>query len=210
MSPPPPRKITLNDPPQYTPIIPSCRQLSLNDQKEVPMLPSSQEFTLTDQQQATLRQFLRLIVLKLDLMSDPSFRTEALACSPPLDAEDRKKVAALVGIDLSLLPPKTPGRLALCQALIIADKDDVMRKIGSATPMGKDSFKDPDAFFRYVRMELAPPQDPTSYKLWESHIQSLYDSVHELLISGLLQMVLENVVLRQAREVFVYLSLFMT
>ena len=160
---------------------PSPEKLIVNDQQNAPSTPT---LTLNNQQRATLREFLRQIVFEVDLMAGTIFRTEALACSPPLDAEDRKKIATLVGIDLSLLPPKIPGRLALYWALIVADKDDVANKIKSATPMGKNPFEDPDAFFRSVRIELAPPpepRDPMTYLLWERHIKSLYDLIQESL-----------------------------
>ena len=165
---------------------PSPEKLIVNDQQDAPSTPT---LTLNNQQQATLREFLRHVVLEVDLMANVIFCTEALACSPPLDAEDRKKIATLVGIDLSLLPPDTPGRLALCWALIVADKDDVANKIRSATPMGKNSFKDPDAFFRAVHGALGPPQDrkdTMSYDLWESHIKPLYDLIQESLGSKVL------------------------
>ena len=151
----------------------------------------SNEFSLNDQQRATLPEFLRQIVLELDLMANAIFRTEALACSPPLDAVDRKKIATLVGIDVSLLPPKLPGRLALCWALIVAEKDDVVNKIRSGTPVGESSFIDPVTFFRDVGRELAPPkntQDRRSYALWERHIKALYDLIQESLGSKVLVM----------------------
>ena len=124
-------------------------------------------------------------------MAGTIFRTEALACSPPLDAEDRKKIATLVGIDLSLLPAKLPGRLTLCWAFIVAEKDDVLNKIKSGTPVGESSFKDPVAFFEDIGTALGPPQDrqdPASYKLWERHIKALYDLIQESLGSKVLVM----------------------
>ena len=167
---------------------PSPEKPIVNDQQDAPSTPT---LTLNNQQQATLREFLRHVVLEVDLMANVIFCTEALACSPPLDAEDRKKIATLVGIDLSLLPAKLPGRLALCWTLIVADKDDVVNKIRSGTPVGESSFKDPVAFFEDIGTALGPPkntQDPASYKLWERHIKALYDLIQESLGSKVLVM----------------------
>jgi len=167
---------------------PSPEKITVNDQQDAPSKPT---LTLNNQQQATLREFLRQIVVEVDLMANVIFCTEALACSPPMDAEDRKKIATLVGIDLSLLPPDAPGRLSLCWALIVADKDDVVNKIRSATPVRKNPFKDPVAFFEDIGTALGPPQDrqdPASYKLWERHIKALYDLIQESLGSKVLVM----------------------
>ena len=103
-----------------------------------------------------------------------------------------------MGIDLSLLPPKLSARLALCWALIVADKDDVVNKIRSATPLRKNPFKDPYTFFRDVGLELAPPkntQDPMSYLLWERRIKPLYDLIQEILGSKVLASSMFNVML---------------
>ena len=93
--------------------------------------------------------------------------------------------------NIFLLPPKLSARLALCWALIVADKDDVVNKIRSATPLRKNPFKDPYTFFRDVGLELAPPkntQDRRSYELWERHIKALYDLIQESLGSKVLVM----------------------
>jgi hypothetical protein len=166
-------------------------------------LMSPEELRLNSDQQDALRQCLRRVALSHDLQSAKIFTTEALACSPLLEPEDRGKVAALVGLDVSLLPPQLPGRLALCWALALADDKEVRARAEMSTSSwtDKDPWKDPVSFFRKVFEVLVKPYDPESAFLWVAVIKPLRDRIYASLAHGLVARVLEDV-LPDADSVF--------
>jgi hypothetical protein len=85
-----------------------------------------------------------------------------------LEEADRVKIARLVGINVQQLPVELPGRLGLCWALLIADKEEMMERVRNRKyiPTGDNPFEDHVVFCRRVRTSLAMPEDPQSRNLW--------------------------------------------